>query len=389
MNTQYTPIHIHLWNRDFWLLVLADLLMSMAVTMLLPTLPQWLLTTENMTPEETGIAMGAFGAGLYLLGCFCSWLVQHYRRNVVCMWAIAALAVAIAVLWYIDSLRSEFVAFWVIVVQRVVMGAAFGLAQMVLASTLIIDTCESAQRTEANFSASWFSRFALSLGPLVGLQVFAFYGFTGTIWVAIGCAVIALLLIKIVSFPFRAPDDRLSMVSLDRFFLPHGTVLYINLLLVSTVAGLVLSTPQEPLFYALMMAGFLLALLAQRFVFREAELKSEVLTGLILLGFALLVLLTYPLSPVSPLLFGLAVGIVSSRFLLFFIKLSRHCQRGTSQSTCLLAWETGLALGLGVGYGVFYESYDLLIYVALGLTVVSLAMYHFFTHSWFVRNKNR
>lgn len=389
MNTQYTPLHIHLWNKDFWLLVFADMLMSMSVTMLISTLPQWLLTTEGMTAGETGLAMAVFGSGLYVLGCLCSWLVQHYRRNVVCMWAVAALALDIALLWYIDSLRSEFVEFWVILVQRLVMGATFGLAQMVLTSTLIIDTCESAQRTEANYSASWFSRFALSLGPLAGILLMTTYGFHTTLIAAMGCAVLSLVFIKLVAFPFRAPEDRLHVMSLDRFFLPQGTVLFVNLLLVGTVAGLVLSRPLSLLFYTLMMGGFLLAILAQRFVFREAELKSEVLSGLVLLGCSLLVLLVKPLSPVAPLLFGLAVGIISSRFLLFFIKLSRHCQRGTSQSTCLLAWETGLAAGLGLGYGCFFLTGHLLLYVAMGLTLVSLAMYHFLTHSWFMRNKNR
>ena len=384
MNTQYTPLHIRLWNRDFWLLVFADMLMSMSVTMLIPTLPQWLLATEGMTAGETGLAMAAFGAGLYLLGCLCSWLVQHYRRNVVCMWAVAALALDIALLWYIDSLRSEFVEFWVILVQRLVMGATFGLAQMVLTSTLIIDTCEAAQRTEANYSASWFSRFALSLGPLAGILLMTTYGFHVMLMAAMACAVLSLLFIKLVAFPFRAPEDHLHVVSLDRFFLPQGTVLFVNLLLVGTVAGLVLSRPLSLLFYTLMMGGFLLAILAQRFVFREAELKSEVLSGLVLLGSSLLVLLVRPLSPVAPLLFGLSVGIISSRFLLFFIKLSRHCQRGTSQSTCLLAWETGLAAGLGLGYGCFFLTGNL-----LGLTLVCLAMYHFLTHSWFMRNKNR
>ena len=31
----------------------------------------------------------------------------------------------------------------------------------------------------------------------------------------------------------------------------------------------------------------------------------------------------------------------------------------------------------------------MLIYTALVLTMAALLMYHFFTHSWFVRNKNR
>ena len=389
MDTQYTPMHIRLWNRDFWLLIVADLLLSMSVYMLVPVMPQWLLQTENFSPAETGLSMGAFGVGLYVLGCLCSWLVQHYRRNVVCMWAMGVLALTVGLLWYIDSLRSEFIAFWVILVQRLALGAAFGLAQMVLSSTLIIDTCESGHRTVANYNAAWFSRFALSLGPLAGLLVYGLYGFHGVVFGAVGCVLLSLLFIKLVDFPFRAPDDEVHVASLDRFLLPGSHVLFFNLLLVSTVAGLLLSLSLSPVFYAVMMAGFLLALLAQRFVFRDAELKSEVLSGLILLGCALLVLMFYPLSPVAPLLVGTGLGVIASRFLLFFIKLSRHCQRGTSQSMYFLGWESGIALGLCLGYAVFFQAPQPLLCTALVLTTAALLMYHFYTHRWFLHHKNR
>ena len=259
---------------------------------------------------------------------------------------------------------------------------------MVLSSTLIIDTCESFQRTEANFSASWFARFALSLGPLAGLLTYPF-GFHAVLVATIAMAAVSLLLIKIVKFPFRTPEEGVHVMSLDRFFLPHGFVLFVNLMLVSIVVGLLLSMSHAPMFYALMMGGFLLALLAQRFVFRNAELKSEVLTGLILMVAALIIMLVYPVSPVSPVFIGLSAGIIGSRFLLFFIKLSRHCQRGTSQSTYFLGWETGLSLGVGLGYLLFYKQTDLLLYTALSLTMMALLMYHFFTHSWYVHNKNR
>lgn len=388
MNTQNTPVHIKLWHREFWLMAVSSLLLTMSVYMLVPVMPQWLMKTENFTPEETGWSMGAFALGLYLFGGPCSWLVQRFRRNVICMHAVMTVGLAIGLLWYIDGLHSEFVEFWVILLQRLVLGAAFGLAQMVLASTLIIDTCESFQRTEANFSASWFARFALSLGPLAGLVTYQF-GFHVVLVATMILAALSLLLIKIVKFPFRTPEEGVHVMSLDRFFLPHGFALFVNLLLVSMVVGLLLSLPLQPVFYALMMGGFLLALLAQCFVFRDAELKSEVVTGLILMVAALLILRGYPTSPVSPIFVGLGVGIIGSRFLLFFIKLSRHCQRGTSQSTCFLGWETGLSLGVGLGYLVFYQQPDLLICTALGLTIAALLMYHFFTHSWFVRNKNR
>lgn len=389
MNTQNTPVHVKLWHRDFWLLLMADLLLTMSVYMLLPVLPQWLMLTENFTSLEAGLSMGVFAFGLYLLGAQCSWLVQRYRRNVVCMWAVLALALDTAMLWYLDGLRSEFIEFWVIMLQRLLLGAAFGLAQMVLSSTLIIDTCESFQRTEANYSAAWFARFALSLGPLAALLTCSYFGFDKVLWAAVGCAVLSVLLIRRVNFPFRAPEEGVHVASLDRFLLPHGFVLYLNLLLVSLVVGLLLSLGLTVRFYALLMGGFLLALLAQRFVFRDAELKSEVVTGLFLLIAALLVLLVYPDSFVAPVLTGLAVGIISARFLLFFIKLSRHCQRGTSQSTYFLGWETGLALGVGLGYAVFFEQREALLYCCLALSGVALLMYHLFTHSWFVNHKNR
>lgn len=389
MNTQNTSVHVKLWHREFWLLAISSLLLTMSVYALIPILPQWLMLTEGFTPQETGLSMGVFALGLYCFGAPCSWLVQHYRRNVVCMWAVAAVVLDLGLLWYIDNLRSEFVELGIILLQRLALGAAFGLAQMVLSSTLIIDTCESFQRTEANHSASWFARFALSLGPLSGLVINALFGFHAVVWTTMGMAVASLLCIKMVNFPFRSPEEGVHVVSLDRFFLPHGFVLFVNLLLVSIVVGLLLSMPHDSVFYGLMMGGFLLALLAQRFVFRDAELKSEVVSGLILMLAALLVLLAYPASPVPPILVGLGVGIIGSRFLLFFIKLSRHCQRGTSQNTYFLGWETGLSLGIGLGYVLFFEQPAATLYTALVLTVAALLMYHLFTHAWFVRNKNR
>ncbi len=389
MNTQNTPVHIKLWHREFWLMSISSLFLTMSVYALIPVMPQWLMMTKDFSPEETGLSMGAFALGLYFFGAQCSWLVQKYRRNVICMQAIFAVVVAIALLWYIDSLRTENIKFWMILLQRLALGAVFGLAQMVLSSTLIIDTCESFQRTEANHSATWFARFALSLGPLVGLLTYELYGFQAVVWTSMGLAGAALVLLKLVDFPFRTPEEGVHVASLDRFFLPHGFVLFVNLVLVCVVVGLLLTLPHKTIFYALVMAGFLLALLAQRFVFRDAELKSEVVTGLILMIAAICIMMAYPESPVAPVLTGLSVGIIGTRFLLFFIKLSRHCQRGTSQSTYFLGWETGLSAGVGLGYLLFYNQSANLLYTALAITVVALLMYHFYTHSWFVRNKNR
>ena len=392
MNTQNTPVHIRLWHRDFWLMAMANLLLTIAVYVLIPVMPKWLMQTENLTIQETGMIMGAFGVGIFLFGCFTSYLVQRFRRNIACIWAVVLMAALLGWLYYLDLQKSQFFDFPVLLVQRLALGAAFGVAQMILSSTLIIDTCESFQRTEANHSASWFSRFALSIGPLTGILIDRLAGFDKMILVTIGCTLVAIIFILLVHFPFRTPEENVRVVSLDRFFLPQGWPLIINLILVTFVMGLLLSTIFSELFYVMVMVGFLVALLAQRFVFRDAEIESEVITGLVLIGVAVLMILTRHQTVVSfaaPMFIGFGLGIIGSRFLLFFIKLSRHCQRGTAQSTYFLAWEFGLALGVGMGYAVLKQQTSLVLQVGLCTTVVALLLYHFFTHGWYIRHKNR
>lgn len=392
MNSQNTPVHIRLWHRDFWLMAMANLLLTMAVYVLIPVMPKWLLQTENLTLQETGMIMGAFGIGIFLFGYLTSWLVQRFRRNIACIWAILLMAAMLGWLYYLDLQKSQFFDFPILLVQRLALGAAFGVAQMILSSTLIIDTCESFQRTEANHSASWFSRFALSLGPLTGIIVDRLSGFSTVLLVAIGCSLVAIIFIMLVHFPFRTPEENVRVMSLDRFFLPQGWPLIINLMVVTFVVGLLLSMTTSELFYVMVMVGFFAALLAQRFMFRNADLESEVITGLVLTGVALLMMLTRQQTIVSfaaPMFIGFGLGIIGSRFLLFFIKLSRHCQRGTAQSTFFLSWESGLALGIGLGYGLLEQQSGPVLQVALVTTAAVLLFYHFFTHGWYITHKNR
>lgn len=392
MNSQNTPIHVRLWHRDFWLMSIANMLLAMSVYILVPSMPIWLLETERFSQLEVGMAMGAFAFGLYIFGALCSWLVQRFRRNRICIYSIALMIGSISILYYVQGLRSEFVEFWVILLQRVLLGATFGLAQMILLSTLIIDTSESDKRTEANHSAAWFSRFAMSLGPIVGLVMFYYQDFDTVLLASVICDACAIVLILTVNFPFRSPSDTLHIFSLDRFFLTSGIPLYVNMLLISLVVGMIMSLGLSNRFYAVIMAGFFCALLAQRFVFRDAELKSEVVTGLIVMIAVLLMIYTRPLPIIwylAPLLLGMSIGIIGARFLLFFIKLSRHCKRGTSQSMYFLGWESGIAIGIGIGYAFFMNDDQGLLLTAMGLTIVALLMYNYYTHGWFLKHKNR
>lgn len=393
MHTQSTPVHIKLWHHDFWRLSLANMLLTMSVYMLIPVLP--LIVSKTGLPVHVAVCVSGLCTGVFLLGGFCSYLIQRYRRNMVCIWAIAASVICIAVMYYVLHylhFADSGTTWWVISALSLMLGAVSGLARIVLMGTLIVDSCESFLRTEANYASSWFGRFSLSLGPVLSLVVYKRYGFDGVLLVSAVCSLISIVLIRLVHFPFKAPDDNLSFFSSDRFFLPQGIWLFVNFMLTTAVIGMLLTLPHPPMFYGMIMVGFFFALMAQKFVFVNAELKSEIVSGLILIISALLMLHSHndmALRYISPVFTGIGIGLISSRYLLFFIKLSRHCQRGTSQSTYILAWEAGIAIGLFAGYAFFYSAPAYLLVAALSLTVVSLLMYLLFTHSWYIMNKNR
>ena len=406
MDTQNTPIHIKLWHRDFWRLCFANLLLMMSVYMLIIGVPNAMFT-HGYSSLQVGTALGAYGVGIFLLGSFCSYWVQRYRRNHVCQLAILGVAVCLFILFYLEEFWGISADYWVIVLMRVVMGASVGVAQITLSSTLIIDTCESFQRTEANYITSWFARFALAGGPLLAILVGNMVGFKYVFPLAAVLALASLVLVSLVKFPFKAPTEHMPLCSTDRFFLPQGFPLFVNLVLMMSVVGMMLSLPHSMGYFVMMLLGMVLGILAEKYVFPDADLKSEVITGLLLMGGALMVRLSGQLVAIEfimPSMVGVAVGIIGSRFLLFYIKLAKHCQRGTSMSSFFLAWELGISLGLFGGFFLLHTVHGdsfapvkpvldafhpVMLYVELSITVVALVLYNFVIHRWYMKHRNR
>ena len=83
MNSQNTPVHIRLWHRDFWLMAIANTLLTTAIYMLVPTMPRWLIDVQGFTTTEAALSMAAFGVGLFSFGLFVSFLVQ-YLGGIMC-----------------------------------------------------------------------------------------------------------------------------------------------------------------------------------------------------------------------------------------------------------------------------------------------------------------
>ncbi|ANR74270.1 MFS transporter [Prevotella scopos JCM 17725] len=391
MDTQNIPIHVRLWNKHFWLLAMANLLLVMSSYMLVATMPMRMID-RGYSMFQIALVMGVFFIGIYLFGSLSGYLVQRFRRKNVFNVSTLLLLAVTGVLYYLTNLPYHSFDYSLLVLLRFVQGAFYGLSQLVLLSTLIIDTVEAVHRTEANHTATWFGRFAISLGPLAGIMVYKTMSFPSVILLSCIFLGISFVFVNLIRFPFRMPSEDFSRFSCDRFLLKGSHWLFVNVALITTVLGVLLSIEHSPRFYGMLMVGFVIAILAERFVFADADLRSEATTGMIVIGIAILLMINRNQESVSyvvPILIGLGVGLIGSRFLLFFIKMSDHCQRGTSQSTFLLAWETGIGAGLFLSYGLFNMEQPLILWVCLGVLAVSLILYDTFIHSWYVKHKHR
>ena len=391
MDTQNIPVHVRLWNKHFWLLAMANLLLVMSSYMLVATIPLR-MEVRGYSILQIALVMGVFFVGIYLFGSLSGYLVQRYRRKNVFNLSILLLLAVTGVLYYLSSLPYNSFDYMLLVGLCFMQGSFYGLSQLVLLSTLIIDTVEAVHRTEANHAATWFGRFALSLGPLAGIYVYQSMNFDSVLILSCICLLVAFVFVNLIRFPFRMPSEDYSRFSFDRFLLKGSHWLFVNVVLVTSVVGVLLSIEHTPRFYGMMMLGFVIAILAERFVFADADLRSEATTGMIVIGIAVLLMITRRQESVSyivPILIGLGVGLIGSRFLLFFIKMSDHCQRGTSQSTFLLAWETGIGIGLVLSYGLFHLEQPLVLWFCLGILAASLILYDTFIHSWYIKHKHR
>lgn len=376
---------LKLWTRDFINMYVSNLLLYASLYMLLPVLPLYWMDKYNISFVWAGLILSLFGLSIFLFGPSYSYLIDTYKRKHICIWSFLAVIAVTASYAYVDTLIG-------VIVLRILQGAFFGITVMSLGSTLAIDITHASRRSQANNCFAWAGRLGVILGPAVGLFLFHFYSFEIMLYVSIALGIFGILLISSVHVAFRAPIGS-SFFSLDRFWLSKGWIPALNMILIASLAGILIISFNLYLFYVWVAGGFIISVFANRWVFKDADMRSQVISGMILIGAAFLLLLNRnEMAAVitSACLLGLGFGLVTSYFLTIFINLSQHCQRGTANTTYLFSWEAGIAVGILLG-AWFKESYltaDIYL-LGLGILIFAVIFYLAVTDTYYLKNKIR
>ncbi|WP_302620708.1 MFS transporter, partial [uncultured Muribaculum sp.] len=87
----------------------------------------------------------------------------------------------------------------------------------------------------------------------------------------------------------------------------------------------------------------------------------------------------------AALLIGLGNGHMYPAFLNMFVKVARHDQRGTANSSILTSWDMGMGLGILLG-GVLaeYSGFDATFWTMAFMQLAGTLLFLFFTKNFFL-----
>jgi MFS family permease len=289
------------------------------------------------------------------MGPFYSYLLDTYRRKYMYMLVLIAMT---SVMFSYGIVNNE-AELWLLCLAQ---GIALGMGAMGIV-TLGIDLTVSTKRSISCAAFSWWARFGMFGGVVLGTVLYLLYNFETVILVSAVLEMVCLFVILTVHVPFRAPIG-VKICSFDRFFLPRGWLPMLNLVFTAFVPGLFIIPSMSNVgvydlmgyemvipYFAMVGIGFLLSVLLIRFIRKkEDEIYISAITGLFLVFIAIL-LLVFLVNDivwfVSFTLLGIGLGFIAPAFLIMFVMLSKHCERGTGNVTHLLGWEIGILLGIG------------------------------------------
>ena len=374
---------VKLWTVHFMRICVANLLLFISLYILFPVLSVEMADRLGVPVAQTGVIFLFFTLGMFLIGPFHAYLVDAYKRKYVCMFSFATMVAATAGYAFVTNITE-------LILLSTVQGLAFGIATTA-GITLAIDITNATLRS---------ARLGMIIGIVLGVWLYQSYSFKNLLSVSVITGAAGVLMVSGVYVPFRAPIVT-RLYSFDRFLLLRGWVPAINMILITFVPGLLIPLVHRFLndsvwgssgipipFFVGTGIGYLASLLLARlFILKEKTLRL-VLVGIILEIVAITLLASgFPVG-VPSILLGLGLGLVMPEFLVMFVKLSHHCQRGTANTTHLLASEVGFASGIAVACYFDLEA-DKMLYTGQVVAVIALIFFILVTYPYYKRKKVR
>ena len=354
--------------------------MACSFNLLMPSIPLYITEQMGVPQSQTGIVLASYAIALMFVRPFSGFIVDLYSRK-----KILLIAFSCYVLIFFGYFWATTVLLFIVV--RFIHGITWGLST-VSSSTLAIDVVPSERRAEGIGYYGTFMNVAMAIGPFIAIHIYNHSGFDVLLWCAIAMGALGIITVSLIKAPIKTKVER-QKISFDRFFLIKGWPIFLNQLLPCFAWGTIgpfvaqygkgLGIPNAGIFFLFWAGGIIASRVFAGKLVDRGKIHEVNVSAMAIVAFAFLVFaLVHNIYAfcISGLFIGVGFGMMFPALQTLYINLAENNQRGTANSTYLIGFDLGLALGMLVGgYLTGYFSFETLYMVASGLCAVSVVVY--------------
>lgn len=383
-----------LWSWSYLNVCLANFLMACSFNLLMPSIPLYITEQMGVAQSQTGIVLASYAIALMFVRPFSGFIVDLYSRKTILL-----IAFSCYVLIFFGYFWATTVMLFILV--RFIHGITWGLST-VSSSTLAIDVVPSERRAEGIGYYGTFMNVAMAIGPFIAIHIYNNYGFHILLWCAILMGALGIVTVSLIKAPERPKVER-QKLSLDRFFLVKGWPIFLNQLLPCFAWGTIgpfvaqygkqINIPNAGIFFLFWAGGIIASRVFAGKLVDKGKIHEVNLSAMAIVGIAFFVFASihniYAFC-VAGLFIGIGFGMMFPALQTLYINMAENNQRGTANSTYLIGFDLGLALGMLIGgYITGFMSFETLYLVAAGLCMLSVIMYWFVSRIIFEKKKLR
>lgn len=337
-----------IWNKNFILLFITNLLVLAAFYASIPIIPIY-CQEIGITGSKVGIVLTAMSVATILFRPIAGYLLDNFNRYIVYIIFLALFCLSFPSFLI-------FPIFGALIVIRLYMGAVYsvcGSATMTLAS----DVLPPGKITEGISRFAFTISIGMAVGPYVGIQVQNHMSSKASFLTVFAIAVVALICVSCckISYPkikrkkFALRDSIYKpalpfMFNMMFLMIPYGAVIAYSSILAQE-KGLMSVIPY---FYICLVLGMLLSKLSTQRWIDAGNYRILVFASLIVLIVTMasyLFLTTGTHLLLAGFFFGLGYGILQPLFQSFVTGTTPAPKRGVANATYLLSYDIGIGIG--------------------------------------------
>ncbi|MDH6353957.1 MFS family permease [Dysgonomonas sp. PH5-45] len=390
-----------LWTTGYINVCIANFLMACSFNLLMPSIPLYITEQLGVPQTRTGVVLASYAIAIMIIRPFSGYIVDMFSRKKVLLVSFVCYVLiflgyfnattegAYKIIGLLSGASWDFyaVTLGMFIAVRFLHGLAWGMST-VSSSTLAIDVVPSERRAEGIGYYGTFTNVAMAIGPFIAIHIYQHYGFSTLLWYAIGMGVLGIIAVSLIKAPVKPPVEK-EKLSFDRFFLLPAWPIFLNQLLPCFAWGTIgpfvaqygkmVNVDNPGIFFLFWAGGIIVSrVFAGKLVDRGhihlVNLSSMAIVSASFLSFALIHNIVA--FCISGLFIGIGFGMMFPALQTLYINMAENNQRGTANSTYLVGFDLGLALGMLLGgyvSGLF--SFESLYLISSAVCLLSVALY--------------